>query len=128
VGWPEDGPSKRSHKRLLVWQMSVDLATDIYELTRDFPSEERFGISQQMRRAAVSIASNISEGAGRQSSAEKVHFFSIAQGSLNELDTQLEMVKKLKCDLDARFVVNEKKIGVIGPLLSGLIRSRKNKS
>ena len=77
------------HKNLKVWQKSVSLATNIYELTKTFPQEERFGITSQIRRAVVSISSNIAEGAGRGSKKEFAQFLSIAYGSCYELDTQL---------------------------------------
>ena len=77
------------YKNLKVWQKSVSLATNIYELTKAFPQEERFGITSQIRRAVVSISSNIAEGAGRASRKEFAQFLSIAYGSCYELDTQL---------------------------------------
>ena len=75
-------------KDLIVWQKSVDLATEIYKLTKNFPSEEKFGIISQMRRSGVSIASNIAEGAGRNTNGEFIHFLGISEGSINELETQ----------------------------------------
>ena len=77
------------HKNLLVWQKSMQLTTEIYRVTKDFPKEELFGLVSQMRRAAVSIPSNIAEGYGRSSNAEIVHFLYNSLGSSNELDTQL---------------------------------------
>ena len=83
------------HKKLDVWKLAMDLAALIYQITEKFPSEERFGLISQMRRAAVSIASNIAEGAARQGKAEFRNFLSMAQGSLSELDTQLELSVRL---------------------------------
>lgn len=77
------------YKELKVWQKSVKLATKVYELTKAFPQDERFGITSQIRRAVVSISSNIAEGAGRASRKEFAQFLSIAYGSCYELDTQL---------------------------------------
>jgi len=75
-------------KKLDVWNRSVDLAVEIYSLTKSFPSEEKYGIISQMRRCSVSISSNIAEGAGRNTDGEFVHFLGIAEGSANELETQ----------------------------------------
>jgi four helix bundle protein len=79
----------RSYKDLLVWQKAIELVKVTYLLTGQFPSAEKFGLTAQMRRAAVSIPSNIAEGQARRSSAEFIQFLSIAQGSLAELETQL---------------------------------------
>jgi four helix bundle protein len=76
-------------KDLKVWQKSVELATDIYKLTSTYPSEEKFGLISQMRRCVVSIASNIAEGAGRNTKKDFSNFLSIACGSCCELNTQL---------------------------------------
>ena len=84
-----------THKELDVWKMSVDFVVDIYSLTKDFPVDEKFGLISQMRRAAISIPSNIAEGAGRNSDKENLHFLHIALGSLTELDTQLIVANKL---------------------------------
>jgi four helix bundle protein len=78
----------RTHKDLLVWQESIALAERVYVLTRAFPPEERFGLTAQTRRAAVSISSNIAEGAARASSREYANYLSIARASWAELDTQ----------------------------------------
>lgn len=77
------------YKDLIVWNKSVDLCVQIYKLTRGLPSEEKFGIVSQIRRCAVSIPSNIAEGAGRNSKGEFNQFLGVATGSLFELETQL---------------------------------------
>jgi len=82
---------EKPHKKLDVWQASMRAATVTYKFTSTFPSDEKFGIVSQMRRAAVSIPSNIAEGAARQGKKEFRNFLSIAQGSVSELDTQLEL-------------------------------------
>ncbi len=84
-----------SYRDLLVWQKAVDLATCVYETTRNFPAAERYALSDQMRRAAVSVPSNIAEGQARQSAKEFSHFLYVALGSLAELDTQLTIARKL---------------------------------
>jgi len=77
------------YKDLEVWKASIDLATKIYVATKAFPKEETFGLVSQLRRAAVSVPSNIAEGKGRFSNQEIIHFLMISRGSLNELETQL---------------------------------------
>lgn len=81
----------KPHKRLIAWQKSMELVVLIYNLTKTFPTEEKFGLVSQMRRAAVSAPSNISEGAADRSQQQFISFLSIAVGSLNELSTQLEV-------------------------------------
>ncbi len=83
-------------KELEVWKKAMDLSQRIYELTRKFPSEEKFGLISQMRRCSVSIASNIAEGAGRNTNGEFKQFLGIAQGSAFELETQLLLAGRMK--------------------------------
>ncbi|MEM9990560.1 MAG: four helix bundle protein [Bacteroidota bacterium] len=82
-------------KELRVWQQSVEVSAKVYNLTKKFPREELFGLTSQMRRAAISIASNIAEGAGRNSPKEFYNFLGIANGSSSELQTQLIIAKRL---------------------------------
>lgn len=86
----------RSYKDLVVWQKGIALAKLVYQLTKNFPSEEKFGLLAQMRRAAVSIPSNIAEGQARHTTGEFIQFISHAKGSLAELDTQLILCIELK--------------------------------
>ncbi len=79
----------RAHYKLDAWKLSRTLVTNIYKLTREFPKEELFGLTSQIRRSAVSIPSNIAEGAARSGSREFAQFLNIARGSLSELETQL---------------------------------------
>ena len=85
-----------SHKSLTVWKKSKKLVSIIYKLTQDFPKVEIYGLTSQMRRASISIISNLSEGAARKSSVEKSRFFEIARSSLVELDAQIEIAVELK--------------------------------
>ncbi len=85
-----------NYERLTLWQKSRLLVKTIYTLTRSFPTEEKFALTDQIRRAVVSIASNIAEGSGRFSGKEKLHFLSVAYGSLTELSCQLT----LACDMN----------------------------
>jgi four helix bundle protein len=77
----------KPHEQLEAWKFAMQLVKAVYELTEDFPAEERYGLSQQVTRAAVSIPSNIAEGAGRNGAKEYLHFIGISRGSLAELET-----------------------------------------
>ena len=83
------------HKDLDVWKLGIELVTKIYEITSHFPTTEQFGLTSQMQRAAVSVPSNIAEGAARNSEKEYIHFLYISLGSLTELETQLIISEKL---------------------------------
>jgi len=85
-----------THKDLEVWKLSMDLVEIIYELTKSFPKEEQYGLKSQMRRSAVSVPSNISEGAARKGNKEYIQFLYISLGSLSELETQLLISARLK--------------------------------
>lgn len=86
---------KRTHEGLQVWQEGMALAKDVYAVTASFPKEEMYGLTSQMRRAAVSVPSNIAEGAARGSKKEFLQFLVIARGSLMELETQILLSKDL---------------------------------
>jgi four helix bundle protein len=86
----------KSFRDLEVWQIGLDLVETIYRCTAEFPKSEMYGLTAQMRRAAVSISSNIAEGQARSSSKEFLHFLSYALGSLAELETQLELARRLQ--------------------------------
>lgn len=83
------------YKKLRVWQLAMDLTVEVYRVSESLPVTERFGMQSQMRRSAVSIPSNIAEGAGRNSNGEWKHFLGIASGSAFELSTQLEICDRL---------------------------------
>ena len=85
-----------NYKQLKVWNKSIDLVVDIYKATAEFPKEEKFGLISQMRRSAVSIPSNIAEGAGRNSDKEFRHFLAVSHGSSYELETQVIVSERLK--------------------------------
>jgi four helix bundle protein len=82
-------------KELIIWQKGIKLASDVYEVCSGFPKEELYGISSQIKRCAVSVASNIAEGAGRNSEKEFLHFLTISYGSLYELETQLIIAQNI---------------------------------
>jgi len=118
----------KSHKDLDVWKRSVDLVTFIYKVTKDFPKDEIYGITNQIRRSAVSISSNISEGAGRNHPKEFVKFLHISLGSLSELETQIiisENIKYLSKD-DSIKIQNE--LAELRKMLLGLISHLVNKT
>lgn len=98
-----------NYRELKVWQKSVDLAIEVYEITKGFPKEEFYGLVSQIRRSAISIASNIAEGAGRNSAKDFNKFLGISYGSTCELDTQLIIANKVKLidDLALRSVQNK---------------------
>ena len=86
----------RNHKDLEVWKKSMDLVSNIYKITESFPNKELYGLTNQIRRAAVSIPSNIAEGAARNSKKEFIQFLYIALGSLSELETQIIIANRLE--------------------------------
>ena len=116
-----------SHKDLKVWIKGIELVKSIYEITKLFPSNEQFGLTSQMRRAAVSIPSNTAEGCGRNSDKELIHFLYISLGSAAELETQIIISKELG------FLENEKSeqlqslIFEIIKMTSSLIKSIKTR-
>ena len=99
--------SNKPHRNLLAWQKAMDLAVEIYEITKKFPKEEIYGLTGQLRRAAVSVPSNIAEGAADRTTQQFSNFLSNSIGSLNEIDTQLELGLRLgylpKNDYDRLF-------------------------
>ena len=109
-----------SYKDLVVWRKSVALASKVYAGTRLLPREERFGLQSQLRRAAISIPSNIAEGSARRSRAEFIHFLHISRGSLAELETQYTIASNLGL-LKGAATLEE--IAEVGRLLNGLIRT-----
>lgn len=86
----------KTHKDLVVWNKSMDLVESIYMLTAQFPSKETYGLSSQLRRASVSVPSNIAEGAARKNTKELIQFLYISLGSLSEMETQIEIAFRLK--------------------------------
>jgi len=119
---------ERAHKQLRVWQESMRLVKLIYGLTQLLPESEKFGLVSQMRRAAVSISSNIAEGSARQSKKESLQFYTIARGSLSELDTQIELCRDLELLPQNRISEVLELLETVGALLNGLIRHKRGLS
>jgi len=113
----------KTHKSLDVWQVAVKLAEDVYGVTRRFPKQELFGLTTQMRRCAISVASNIAEGAARQGDKEFVQFLYVAAGSASELDTQLEIAKRVAVGDPQELGRLQSEVERISMMLRGLIRS-----
>ncbi len=112
----------KQYSDLVAWQRAMDLVEDVYRITKTFPKEELYGLSSQLRRAAVSIPSNIAEGQSR-SSREFVHFLAMAHGSLSELETQIAIAERLGYIDSARLVDVSKRTAEVGRLIHGLSRS-----
>jgi four helix bundle protein len=109
----------KTHKDLNVWQNSIDFVTKIYNISKNFPKEEAYGLQNQIRRAAVSIPSNISEGASRNSKKEFIQFLYVALGSASEVETQIIIANKIGYISDVDQLLNE--IDLIKKMLNGLI-------
>ncbi|MBI4619781.1 MAG: four helix bundle protein [Desulfobacterales bacterium] len=116
---------ERPHKKLDVWKLAIELVLDVYGVIKTFPMEEKYNLTDQLRRAVVSIPSNIAEGAARNTKKEFANFLYIAQGSLSELDTQLEIAFKLGYIESNDFENLELKMDRIGKMISGLIKTLK---
>lgn len=114
---------KRNHHNLQTWQKALELVTEIYKVTDTFPKYELIAITTQMRKAAVSVPSNIAEGAARTSKREFLNFLSIARGSLSELETQVLISRKLGYLEDESYIIGQ--IDIIFGLINGLIISIK---
>lgn len=110
-----------NYKELQVWQKSIDFVTETYKVTGEFPAEEKFGLISQIRRASVSIASNIAEGNSRRSTLDYIQFLKIARGSAAEVETQIIISKNLGFIKDADFTDLSFKISELLKMLNGLI-------
>ena len=115
----------RPHRKLEVWNEAVGFVIDVYKATRSFPKTEQYALADQLRRAAVSIPSNIAEGAARQTRKEFVQFLYIARGSASEIDTQLEVARRLNYIDESEKARLDHTLDTIGKMLTGLIKSLK---
>jgi four helix bundle protein len=115
--------SQKSYKNLIAWQKAMELVTAIYDATQGFPSHEQFGLISQMRRAAVSVPSNIAEGKEHYSNRDFVRFLRHARGSLAEIETQV-LIAQQRTYLDNETTLKlTQHIDELGRILSGLINS-----
>ena len=113
----------KSHEDLQVWQMAIDFVTDLYKVTNNFPKFELYGLTNQIRRASISIPSNIAEGSARNSTKEYIQFLYIALGSAAEVETQLLISKNLGYTKDTNLKIQIKNIkGKLINLISSLKR------
>ena len=112
----------RPHQKLEAWAKGIELVIAIYKNSEHFPKEERYGLTSQIRRAAVSIPANIAEGAGRHSRKEFAHFLSNSQGSASELETELIIANRLGYLDEASFTLLIRELDRIGRLITGLVR------
>ncbi len=117
----------RSYRDLRVWQQAMDLAEACYRTTREFPKEELYGITSQMRRAAVSVAANIAEGHGREGRGEFIQFLRVAQGSLKELETHLLLSQRVGLASTKTVDSILARCEATGKMLRALIRSLQQK-
>jgi len=115
----------QSYHDLVAWQKAMDLVTDIYQATKAFPIEERYGLVNQLRRAAVSVPSNIAEGQARFSAKEFCRFLSMARGSLVEIETQLQIAINLRYLTECQGANLLKAAAELGRILNGLLASIK---
>jgi len=112
-----------TYSDLEVWQGAMDLAINIYHLTKSFPKEETYGLSSQLRRAAVSVPSNIAEGKGRSTDKDLIHFLGNSRGSLFEIETQAAIARRLGYISVEQAEVISSQTSRVGQLLNGLIRA-----
>ena len=113
----------RSYRDLLVWQKGMDVAAEVYRLSRAWPKEEVYGLTSQARRAAGAIPANIAEGYGRQSTASYGQFLKIARGSLKELETHLLLAERVGLTAQGSCADALRQTDELGKMLGGLIRS-----
>ena len=116
----------RNFRNISAWQLADDLAVGIYRATEGFPSDERYGLTQQLRRAAVSVPSNIAEGAGRRTKADYLYFCSVAQGSLAEARYQLHLARRLGYVADDAYAELDNLANRVGAALHGLVSAMQN--
>lgn len=118
----------KSHKDLDVWKAAVGLAKNVYQITATFPKNEMFGMTTQMRRCSISIASNIAEGAARQGNKEFIQFLHIALGSAAELETQIVIAREVKLCAPTASANLDEDLTRIRQMLRGLVTSLKAKT
>ncbi|MDY0169713.1 MAG: four helix bundle protein [Thermoguttaceae bacterium] len=122
------GVKIKTFRDLLVWQKSMELVTEVYRASAEFPTHERYGLSSQVRRCAVSIPSNIAEGFGRHSTTDYIRFLTIANGSLYELQTQVEIALNLEYMERKPYDTLHEQTREVERMMSSLIQSLKRRN
>jgi four helix bundle protein len=120
--------NERTHRKLLAWQKGMELYVAVFTTTKLFPREETYGVTSQMRRAALSVPSNLAEGAARSSKQEFLHFLSTAEGSLSELDTQIEACQSVGYRAPPQSSTLHSLVNECSALIGGLKRSLRDSS
>lgn len=115
----------RNYQELIAWQRAMDLVESVYRTSSTFPKEEVYGLTSQVRRASISVPSNIAEGQGRSTTRDFLHFLCVAQGSLKELETQILIAQRLGYLAHPDALLDQ--VLAVARLLSGLINSLKRK-
>jgi four helix bundle protein len=118
----------KNYRELKVWQRSYRLCLEIYKITKRFPNEERYGLTSQIRRAAVSVPSNIAEGYGRKTTPEYIRFLYIAYGSICELETQILLSGDLRYIETGKLEILQEGIGEVERMLKALTKSLERKA
>ena len=116
---------EKPHNKLEVWKQSMELVVSIYDILKQFPKDEHYMFVSQIKRSAVSIPSNIAEGAARNTKKEFANYLHMAQGSLSELDTQLEIALRLRYLNNDKYIILNNNMIAIDKMLTGIIRSQK---
>lgn len=117
------GAEIKSYRDLIAWQKAIQLCKRVYQLSAGFPDSERFGLVSQVRRAAVSVPSNIAEGYGRRRTQDYLRFLDMARGSLAEVDTQLVLARELGFGEVSSLTTCDQMVIEVDRILSGLVRS-----
>jgi len=118
----------QSFRNSIAWQRAMDLSTATYAATRMFPKEEMFGLTNQLRRASVSIASNIAEGQGRLTSGEFLHFLGMARGSALEVETQLELAIRLGLGVQSDIIEVQRQATEVVKILNAVISTTRSRN
>jgi four helix bundle protein len=112
-----------SHKNLKVYELALELVNEVYLITNSFPRNEEYVLIRQLRRAAISVCSNIAEGASRKSKADKRRFYEVSRSSVVEIDTQIEIASKLKLKEKSAFMNLESYVESVFRILSTMIKN-----
>ncbi len=121
----QEGQKITSFEDLIAWQSSRELAILVYQITRDFPKDEIYAMTSQLRRAIISISSNIAEGFSRNTPADRIHFYTIARGSLTEAQSQMILSGDLKYVTKENLLIFKEKSIICHKLVTGLINATK---